>query len=104
NYPIEEVRNMGADIIIGVDVQDDLKDRESLREATRILVQISNLQMIKKMQRKKRMTDVYIRPDVSEFSVISFDEGAEIISNGEKAGMEVLAELEKLSTSYTKKA
>ncbi|MES2747354.1 MAG: patatin-like phospholipase family protein, partial [Bacteroidota bacterium] len=38
NYPVEEVRKMGADIIIGVDVQDDLKDRKSLKEATRILV------------------------------------------------------------------
>mgnify|MGYP005842469177 CR=1 FL=1 len=103
NYPIEEVRNMGADIIIGVDVQDDLKDRESLREASHILVQISNLQMIKKMNSKKTMTDVYIHPDVSNYSVISFDKGAEIISNGEKAGLEVLAELEKLGTSYSKK-
>jgi NTE family protein len=25
NYPVEEIRKMGADIIIGVDVQDDLK-------------------------------------------------------------------------------
>lgn len=104
NYPLEEVKNMGADIIIGVDVQDDLKDRESLREATRILVQISNLQMIKNMNRKKKMTDIYIRPEVSEYSVISFDKGAKIISNGEEAGMAVLAELEKLSSSYTKEA
>jgi NTE family protein len=27
NYPIDEVRKLGADIIIGVDVQDDLRDR-----------------------------------------------------------------------------
>jgi len=27
NYPLDEVKKMGADIIIGVDVQDDLKDR-----------------------------------------------------------------------------
>ena len=27
NYPIDEVKKRGADIIIGVDVQDDLRDR-----------------------------------------------------------------------------
>jgi len=43
---------MGADIIIGVDVQDGLKDRNSLGEATKILVQISNLQMIEGMKEK----------------------------------------------------
>ena len=31
NYPAEEVRKMGADIIIGVDVQDDLKDRITVK-------------------------------------------------------------------------
>ena len=56
NYPVEEVRNMGADIIIGVDVQDDLKNRKSLNDATKILVQITNLDMIKSMHEKKKIT------------------------------------------------
>jgi NTE family protein len=47
NYPIDEVK-LGADIIIGVDVQDDLRDRNSLKDATRILVQITNLHSIEK--------------------------------------------------------
>ena len=44
----------GADVIIGVDVQDDLKDRNSLNDATKILVQITNLQMIQKMRLNKQ--------------------------------------------------
>ena len=43
NYPVDEVRNLGADIIIGVDVQDDLRDRVGLQDASKMLVQISNL-------------------------------------------------------------
>jgi NTE family protein len=62
NYPIEEIRKMGADIVIGVDVQDDLKDRNSLKDATRILVQISNLEMIKIMKDKQKL--IYIRADI----------------------------------------
>jgi len=85
NYPIEAVRAMGADIIIGVDVQDDLKDRNALDDATRILVQISNLQMIENMREKMLKTDMYIKPDISKFSVISFDQGKEIIKRGEEA-------------------
>lgn len=30
NYPIEEVKNMGANFIIGVDVQHGLRDRDAL--------------------------------------------------------------------------
>jgi len=102
NYPAEEIKKLGADIIIGVDVQDDLKDREFLRDATRILVQISNLQMIKKMQEKKELTDVYIKPDVGEYSVISFDKGVEIIEKGEIATNSVKKQLLPFSTNYKK--
>ena len=54
NYPVEEVRKMGADIIIGVDVQDDLKDRDKLSGVLGILTQISNFQMIEKMKEKEQ--------------------------------------------------
>jgi NTE family protein len=85
NYPVEELRKMGAEIIIGVDVQDNLKDRESLKDATRILVQITNLDMITKMKDKINQTDIYIKPDISNYGVISFDKGKEIIQKGEDA-------------------
>ncbi|WP_394758936.1 patatin-like phospholipase family protein [Flavobacterium sp.] len=102
NYPIEEVRKMGADIIIGVDVQDDLKDREKLGGVMSILTQISNFQMIEKMKGKMLQTDVYIRPNVQGFSVISFDQGQEIIKKGAEAALLVKDQLSKLGTNYNK--
>ncbi len=99
NYPVEEIKKMGADIVIGVDVQDDLKDRKSLKDATRILVQITNLDMIKLMKEKQKLTDVYIKPDVSSYGVISFDEGRDIIKKGEEASFAVYEQLKKLADS-----
>jgi NTE family protein len=96
NYPIEEVRKMGADIIIGVDVQDDLKKRDEINGATGILVQISNFQMIQNMNQKKENTDIYIKPDIEGYSVISFDQGKEIIKKGEEAAQKVKEKLEKI--------
>lgn len=96
NYPILEVKNLGADIIIGVDVQDDLKDRDALTDATKILVQISNMQMIQKMDRKKKATDIYIKPDITAYSVISFSQGVQIIKTGEDAARKVINQLEKI--------
>ncbi|MES2747923.1 MAG: patatin, partial [Bacteroidota bacterium] len=98
NYPVEEVRKMGADIIIGVDVQDDLKDRKSLKEATRILVQISNLQMIESMKDKVTKTTIYLKPDISDYTVISFDQGKEIIRKGEEAAFAVYEQLKQYSS------
>lgn len=85
NYPIEEIKKLGADFIIGVDVQDDMKDRTSLNDATRILVQISNLGMIQRMKENIKQTDIYIKPDIGSFGVISFEKGQEIIRKGEEA-------------------
>lgn len=97
NYPVEQIRKMGADIVIGVDVQDDLKDRKSLKDATRILVQITNLDMIKSMKEKQKLTDIYIKPDVSNYGVISFDSGRDIIKIGEDAAFSVYEQIKKLS-------
>ncbi|WP_029270888.1 patatin-like phospholipase family protein [Flavobacterium sp. KJJ] len=96
NYPIQEVRNLGADIIIGVDVQDDLMKRKNLKNATRILVQITNLQSIDKMKSKIKDTDVYIKPDIRDFGVISFDKGEEIIRKGEEAAFAVYEKIKSL--------
>jgi len=96
NYPIEEVKKMGADIIIGVDVQDPLKTRDQIKGATGILVQINNYQMIEKMEEKRKATDIYIKPDISGFSVVSFEDGEQIIKQGEEAARKILTTLELL--------
>ena len=105
NYPIKEVRDLGADIIIGVDVQDDLLNRKNLKNATRILVQITNLQSIDKMKEKIKDTDVYIKPDIRDYGVISFDKGEEIIRKGEEAAFAVYEKIKTLTdeTNFYKK-
>ncbi|WP_422106945.1 patatin-like phospholipase family protein [Winogradskyella sp.] len=93
NFPVEELRAKGMDVIIGVDVQDALKDRESLKSAPEILVQINNFRTINAMKSKVPLTDIYIKPDITDFSVISFDEGRDIIANGEAAARANISQL-----------
>ena len=90
NYPINELKELGADIIIGVDVQDGLRTRENLQDVTKMLVQITNLQMIQRMEKNREQTDIYIKPQIEQFSVISFDKGAQIIAKGEEAARTML--------------
>jgi NTE family protein len=96
NFPVEELRAKGMDIIIGVDVQDALRDRESLKSALDILSQINNFRTINAMKSKVDLTDIYIKPDISNFSVISFTEGDDIIANGEIAARTNISELLKI--------
>jgi len=107
NYPVDEIRKLGADIIIGVDVQDDIKDRNSLNDATKILVQINNLQMIEKMKENKIATDIYIKPEVNQYGIISFDAIEELINKGESAANAQLDKIIKLtnpSVNYKKES
>lgn len=96
NYPIDEVRKLGADVIIGVDVQDELRDRTTLKDATKILVQITNLHSIEKMKNSVLKTDIYIKPDITEYGVISFDKGKEIVEKGEEATFAVFEKIKEL--------
>lgn len=85
NFPVEEVKKMGADIIIAVDVQDGLKDIDQIKGATGVLNQISNFRSLEGHEAKMKLIDIYIKPDIKKFSVISFELGKEIIQSGEDA-------------------
>jgi NTE family protein len=97
NYPIEEVRKMGADIIIGVDVQSGLLNKDELRSASKIFFQITNLQMIERMKLNASQTDIYIKPDVKNYGVVTFDKAADIIKKGEDATFAVYEKIALLA-------
>lgn len=98
NYPVEELKNRGVDFIIGVDVQDGLKNREQLKDVTSVLSQLNNFSMIEKMEGKRRMTNIYFKPDTKGFSVVSFDNGQEIIKKGTEKAIEFTNQLLTLSS------
>ena len=106
NYPVEELRKRGADIIIGVDVQDGLADRDELNSVFKILTQISNFRTVKDMEAKVEKTDVYIKPNIEPFSVTSFGLGEEIIASGVESAekqLEVLKEIAALQEPVARK-
>lgn len=97
NYPVREIRAKGMDKIIGIDVQDSLKSRDELQSAFRILMQINNYRTINDMVEKRGETDIYVHPDIRDFSVVSFDDGKRIIESGETATSEFMDELKEIA-------
>lgn len=96
NYPVDELKAKGIDIIIGVDVQDSLASRKNLTSAPDILFQINNFRTIKEMKIKSKKTDVYIKPNIVDFNVISFNEGDKIVKNGEAAARNSISALNEI--------
>lgn len=103
NYPIDKLKERGMDFIIGVDVQDDLKLLSELNGALDILSQINNFHTINDMKIKEPKTDIYIAPEIDNFTVLSFDQGRKIIQKGEKAGRLKIQDLQPLSKPGYKK-
>jgi NTE family protein len=101
NYPIEEIRKLGADIIIGVDVQSGLRDKSQLQGAINVLFQITNLQAIEKMNVNSKNTDIYIKPDIKNIGAVSFEKAKEIILRGEEAAFTVYEDFEKIAEKPT---
>jgi len=97
NYPISKLKQRNIDYIIGVDVQDSLFSRQRLNNGLEIMTQVNNFRTIKAMEDKRKLTDIYIRPDIKDYTVLSFDKGSEIINNGLIAANEQYDELYNLA-------
>lgn len=102
NYPVEELIKKGANIIIGVDVQDGLKKLSDIKGATGILSQVTNFSMIEKMDKKRALTTIYIKPDIKGYTVVSFEKGTEIVKKGEEEARNHLNDLTLLQSNYTR--
>lgn len=76
NFPVDVAKAMGADIIIGVDVQSDLKKAGKLNSLPDVMGQLINLMCLNKFEANKAMTDLYIRPNVDGYSAASFSREA----------------------------
>ncbi len=97
NYPIDQVKKLGANVVIGVDVQHGLSSKEELISATEILSQINNFRVATDMKKKSEETTIYIKPKIGEYSVLDFNEGDAIIKTGETAAIQKYSELKTIA-------
>ncbi len=104
NFPVDIARKMGANVIIGIDVQNDLSSPENLKSIDAVLLQLVGLLGNEKFLENKRDIDIYIKPDVSEFGTLSFnpDAVATLMTNGYEAAQEVETELVTLKNIISK--
>ena len=98
NFPVDIAKAMGADIIIGVDVQAELKDASGLESVTGILDQMTSFLGIQKYEENKKMVNIYIKPDVTPYSAASFSASAidTLIMRGEDVARSQWDELMQL--------
>lgn len=101
NLPAEDARNLGADFVIGVDVSAPLYTEEELQSFLDILNQTIGFVTIGSTREQRQRCDVVIRPEIADFSLLSFGELDSIIARGEAAARDLLPRLHALADSLS---
>ena len=74
NFPTDRCREMGADIIIGIEVAQGLvTDPQKLQSLPQLLAQLKNIAVKGHNEENRKLCDVYIQPNVSDYGMLSFN-------------------------------
>jgi NTE family protein len=99
NFPVIEAKEMGADIIIGVNVSSGNLPANKLRSMTNVLFQAMSLAGSVDVAKQKKMVDLLIEPDLNRFSVGDFPKAEAIIKAGREKGDSIRTALLALKDS-----
>lgn len=95
NIPVEDAQNLGANFVIASDVGEPIRRLDSLNTFVDVLFQSVGFHQQESDTVQKAKTDIYIRPDIREFSTFSYEKADAIIRRGEKAAREALPSIKK---------
>ena len=100
NLPIDVAREMGADIVIAVNVQTDPSPREKLDSVINIVDQTINLLVLRETRRQLETLnehDLLIQPAMGDIGLGDFLRAEEAIQLGESAAWSAQARLQQLA-------
>lgn len=100
NYPVQEVLDMGADIVIGIYVGSELEEKDDLNSMFKILSQSAILQGVKDSEEQKQLTDINIIPEVKDYDSFGFADYDLFIEEGYKAAAKEKNKLEEIFKNY----
>lgn len=86
NFPVDVVRDMGADIVIGVDLSDGIKTDADVENLIVIFEQLTLFLGRENYEKNKQDCDYYIHPEIAPYSAASFNQEAvdSLIMRGQK--------------------
>jgi len=99
NFPVSDVKAMGADIVIGSQVATGLLPKEKLVNAFQILMQIAFLREAEENRRGVELCDIYIAMPMEKYNAGSFNRSREILEYGLVEGRKIYPRLKRLADS-----
>ena len=99
NLPAEDVRRLGANIVIGVDVGAPLSSEEKLNSFFSVIDQISRFRGAEINALQRQRCNIIITPDLTGLTAASFDRADTLIKRGEIAARRLMPRLRALADS-----
>ena len=102
NLPIDVVREMGADIVIAINIGTPLQNQEKLSNFLAVADQLTSLSIsehVKEQEESLKPTDVLISPELEGIASFNFEQFPESIERGYKAADAMRDRLKVLSVS-----
>ena len=98
NLPVQDVKVLGADYTIGVNVGEGFgKIDENSLNLFSVTGNVATIAGKSEVERQKRMLDLYIEPDLKDISSTDFYKVKQLIEIGEKAALDNIDLIRKLS-------
>ena len=87
NFAASEVREMGADIVIGSYVGPSRSTEEKLQSVSEIIKQLAFSISLKDFESQKKLADLVIMPEIEDLLATDFDNVDTIVQRGYKAAL-----------------
>ena len=102
NLPIDVVKEMGADIVIAVDIGASLISSNEFTSTVEVLGQLSTILTNASTQWQKQQlsdNDIYIRPEIDDLSTTNWADLPESLSRGRIAALKVEQKIAELAVA-----
>ncbi len=102
NFPTDVAKRMGADIIIGVDIRNDLHASNEIITIEHLMDQLINFYVLGKDSINNSLCDILIRPDITGYNTRSFSSKAvdTLVQRGILSALSKIDEIRNLKSSY----
>ncbi|MFT3747058.1 MAG: patatin-like phospholipase family protein [Agriterribacter sp.] len=99
NFPVQDVKRMGADIVIGSNVSSGLLSSRNVRNAIQVLLQVAFFREAEDHKTEIPLCDIYVNHNLEKYNMGSFGQAIDILDAGIERGKELYPVLKRLSDS-----
>ncbi len=99
NFPVRDVKEMGADYVIGSTVANGLLPSEKVKNVIQLLLQIAFFREAEDAKKEVPLCDIYIPFNLEKYSMASFSDAEEILKTGIDEGNRLYPRFKHLADS-----